>query len=48
MKRSTAYRRVPKKRSLLRWLAFVFLTVVIGSVVAAGLALVVFYVELDR
>lgn len=39
---------MPARRSPLRWLAYGFLVVVIGSVVVAGLALVVFYLELDR
>ena len=48
MKQSTAYKRMPKKRGPLRWIALVFLTLVIGSVAAGGLALVVLYIELDR
>jgi penicillin-binding protein 1A len=48
MRRSTTHKRIPKKRSPIRWLAAIFLTFVIGSVVAAVLALAVFYIELDR
>jgi penicillin-binding protein 1A len=48
MKRSTVRKRLPKKRSPIRWLTSIFLTIVIGSVIAAGLALAVFYIELDR
>ena len=48
MKRSPAYKRMPGKRHPLRWVAFVLTTVVMSGVVAAGLALVVFYIELER
>lgn len=48
MKQSPAYRRMPKRRNPLRWLALALLTVFVGSVVVAGLAVAVFYVELDR
>jgi penicillin-binding protein 1A len=48
MKRSTAHKRIPKKRSPIRWLTSIFLSVVIGSVAAAGLAFTLFYIELNR
>ncbi len=48
MKRSPVYKRMPAKRGPFRWLAYGLLAVVIGSVVVAGLTLVVFYIELDR
>jgi penicillin-binding protein 1A len=48
MRRATPHKRMPGKKGLIRWLAFGFLTLVTGLVVAAGLALVVFYIELDR
>ncbi len=48
MKHSTAHKHKPQRRSLLRWLALALLTVMVGSLVAAGLVLVVFYIELDR
>ena len=48
MKQSTVYKHTPPRRSLLRWLALVLLTVMVGSLVAAGLVFVVFYIELDR
>jgi penicillin-binding protein 1A len=48
MRRATTYKSMPRKKGPMRWLAFGFLAVVIGSVVAVGLALVVFYIELDR
>jgi penicillin-binding protein 1A len=48
MRRATTYKGTPKKKGAIRWLAFGLLAIVIGSVVAAGLALLVFYIELDR
>ncbi len=48
MKQSPAHRRKPGRRSPLRWLAFGSLTMLIGTGVVAGLALAVFYIELDR
>lgn len=48
MKQSPAHRHKLSRRSPLRWLAFGSLTVLIGTGVVAGLALAVFYIELDR
>ncbi len=48
MKRSTVHNRIPKKQSYTRLLTSIVLSIVIGSMVAAGLALAVFYIELNR
>ncbi len=48
MRRASPRKRMPAKKGPIRWLAFGFLTLVTGLVVAAGLALIVFYIELDR
>jgi penicillin-binding protein 1A len=48
MKRSTGFKRRPEKRGPIRWLTYVFVTLILGSLTVAALAALVFYFELER